>query len=96
MGRRQFAAALVAGLALVGILPAPYRAAAADLYVQETAGPCRTVFTGMPTPPYLTRQGCIDNVITVHQLPEHRNRYIVLKQRDVVIEYEPRLIVKVR
>jgi hypothetical protein len=96
MATPHFAAALVTGLALAGIVAVPYGADAADLYVQEEVGTCRTVFTAMPVPPYLTRHGCVDNVITVHQLPEHRHRYIVLKQRDVRLEYHSRVIVHAR
>ena len=95
MATRHFAAALVTGLALAGIAPAPYGAVAADLYVQEGPGTCHTVFTGMPVPPYFTGRGCIDDVITVHRLPEHRNRGVVLKERDVLIYYHPPLFVYV-
>jgi hypothetical protein len=87
MATRHFAAVLVTGFALAGIAPAPNGAVAADLYVQEGSGTCHTVFTGMPVPPYFTRRGCIDNVITVHRLPEHRHSRVVLQQRDVLIYY---------
>ena len=95
MATRHFAAPLVTGLALAGIAPAPYGAVAADLYVQEGPVTCQTVFTGMPVPPYFTLHGCIHNVITVHRLPEHRHRHIVLKQRGVLIDSHPPLIVDV-
>ena len=89
MAKRHFAAAVVTGLALAGIAPAPYEAVAADLYVQETPRTCQTVFTGTPVPPYFTRHGCIHNVITVHRLPEHRDHHIVWEERDVLIYYDP-------
>jgi hypothetical protein len=95
MATRHFAAALVTGLALAGIAPAPNGAEAADLYVQEGPRTCHTVFTGMPVPPYFTRRGCINNVITVHRLPEHRHSRVVLKQRDVLIYHNPPLLVDV-
>lgn len=96
MAPRRFADPLVAGLALAFVAQAPQGALAADLPAQELPVACRTVFIGMPVPPYIRRHGCIDNVITVHELPEHRHPFVVLKQRDVQIESHSVLIVKVR
>ena len=95
MATRHFAAALVTGFALAALAPAPYAAMAADLSVQEDPGLCHTVFTAIPVPPYYTRHGCIDNVITEHPLPEHRPGAVVVHQRDVLIYYQPPLIVDV-
>ena len=96
MSTGHFAAALVTGLSLASIAPGPYGGAmGADLYVQEGPGTCHTVFTGSPVPPYFTRYGCIHNVITVHRFPDQRHRYVVLKQRDVLIDYYPPLSVDV-
>jgi hypothetical protein len=91
MATRRFAA-LVTGLALAGLAPVRSEAVAADLFLQEGPRTCRTIFTGLPVPPYFTRHGCIHNVITVHRTPEHRHRHLVLKRRDVLIDYHPPLV----
>lgn len=85
MWNRLFAA-FICAVAAAGFAAGPDAAQAADLYVQEQSGTCQTVFTGMPTPPYFTRSGCIDNVITVHRLPWRGKRHVILHQRDVVVD----------
>ena len=84
MTTRLFATALI-GLAIAVMVPRSDTASAADLTVYEQSPTCQTVFVASPVPPYFTRYGCINNLITVHRLPERRRGHVVLYKRDVII-----------
>ena len=91
MTKRLFATTFM-GLVIAGTVPGSNAAWAADLTVYEQSPTCQTVFVASPVPPYFTRHGCIQNVITVHRLPERRLPRILVYKRDVVVIERPLLV----
>lgn len=78
------AAAFLGALALPSLAPAQQTVVVAEAGMRVAPAASCAVFTSRPAGRPYHVERCIANVITVHRLPEYRQRHVVVREAHVL------------